>query len=417
MLARLQGYSFQLVIQLACPVYISQLPSICVLLTDFKTFCWNKRGILPGTSWHFSNISSDISAPWAHESTSLDINKAKGTLTSNARCIFCDNVTCFGTNECCWDRSHLQGFLNCSSLLACKAPRVQLTICFKVHSHIVFPSYTLQLPSACVLLTAFKKLCWNKLGILTETSWHFSNISRDISAPWAHESTSLDVNKANGMLTSNATCIFCDDVTCFGTNTCCWDRSHLQECFNCSSLLACKAPRVQLSTCYPISFSCIHLTASLCVLLAAFKIFCWNKQGILPGTSWHFSNISSDISAPWAHESFSLDVNKANGMLTSNATCIFCDNVTCFGTNTCCWDRSHLQECFNCSSLLACKAPRVQLSTCYPISLSYIHLTASLCLCPAGCFQEIILKQAGNFHWNKLAFLRHIKRHICSVGA
>ena len=54
------------------------------------------------------------------------------------------------------------------------------------------------------------------------------------------------------------------------------------------------------------------------------------------------------------------------------------------------------QECFNCSSLLAFKAARAQLSICFPISLSYIHLTASLCLCPAGCFQEILLKQAGN---------------------
>ena len=156
---------------------------------------------------------------------------------------------------------------------------------------------------------------------------------------------------------------------------------------------------------------------SISVLPTAFKTFCSNKQGILTGTSWHFSDISSDVSAPWAHESTSLDVYKGNGMLTSNARCVFCDNVACFGTNECCWDRSHLQGCLNCSSLLACKAPRVQLSTCCPISLSYIHLTASLSLCPAGCFQEIILKQAGNSHWNKLAFLRHIKRHICSVGA
>ena len=34
---------------------------------------------------------------------------------------------------------------------------------------------------------------------------------------------------------------------------------------------------------------------------------------------------------------------------------IFCENVSCFGTNKCCSNRSHLQECFNCSSLLACK--------------------------------------------------------------
>ena len=31
-------------------------------------------GLLTGTSWNFSEISNDISAPWAHESTSLDIS-------------------------------------------------------------------------------------------------------------------------------------------------------------------------------------------------------------------------------------------------------------------------------------------------------------------------------------------------------
>ena len=67
------------------------------------------------------------------------------------------------------------------------------------------------------------------MGLLTGTSWDFSNISRDISAMWAHESTSLDVNKATGMLTSNAKAakgIFCDSVTCFGTNKCCSNWSH-----------------------------------------------------------------------------------------------------------------------------------------------------------------------------------------------
>ena len=33
------------------------------------------------------------------------------------------------------------------------------------------------------------------------------------------------------------------------------------------------------------------------------------------------------------------------GMLTSNAKRIFCKNVTCFGTNKCCLNRSHLPEC------------------------------------------------------------------------
>ena len=66
---------------------------------------------------------------------------------------------------------------------------------------------------------------------------------------------------------------------------------------------------------------------------------------------------------------------------------------------------------------LLAKAPRVQLSTFSPISLSPIHLADSLYQCPADCFKDILLEQAGNSHWNKLAFLQHIKCHICSVGA
>ena len=155
------------------------------------------------------------------------------------------------------------------------------------------------------------------MGILTGRSWHFSNISSDISAPWAHESNSLDVCEANGMETSHAKRIFSNNVTCFGTNKCCLNGSHLSGCFKCSSFLACQAPRVQLS-----------------IGLTAFKTFCWNKLGILTGRS-HFSNISSDMYAPPAHESTSLDGNKANEMLTSHAKRIFCDRVTCFGTNKC----------------------------------------------------------------------------------
>ena len=68
-----------------------------------------------------------------------------------------------------------------------------------------------------------------------------------------------------------------------------------------------------------------------------------------------------------------------------------------------------LSGCFKCSSLLACKAPRVQLSIGFPISLSRIHLTASLYMFPPDCFQDILLEQAGNSHWKKLAFLQHIK--------
>ena len=96
------------------------------------------------------------------------------------------------------------------------------------------------------------------------------------------------------------------------------------------------------------------------------------------------------------------------GMETSHAKRIFSDNVTCFGKNKSCSNRNHLQECLKCSSLLACKAPRAQISICFPSSLSRIHLAASL-LCSPDCFQDILFEQAGNSHWKKLAFLRHVK--------
>jgi len=55
------------------------------LSTAFKTFCSIKRGTLTGTSWDFWDIASEISAPWEHGSTSLDVNKANGMLTSNTK--------------------------------------------------------------------------------------------------------------------------------------------------------------------------------------------------------------------------------------------------------------------------------------------------------------------------------------------
>ena len=77
-------------------------------------------------------------------------------------------------------------------------------------------------------------------GLLARTSCHFSNISRDITSLWVYGSTSFDINRADGMLASNAKCISRDNVTCFGSNKCPWSRGHLSWCFKCSSLLACK---------------------------------------------------------------------------------------------------------------------------------------------------------------------------------
>ena len=52
---------------------------------------------------------------------------------------------------------------------------------FQFVFRLVLPAYTLHLPSICVLPTAFKTFCSNKLGILTGRSWHFSDISRLIT--------------------------------------------------------------------------------------------------------------------------------------------------------------------------------------------------------------------------------------------
>ena len=68
------------------------------------------------------------------------------------------------------------------------------------------------------------------------------------------------------------------------------------------------------------------------------------------------------------------------------------------------------------SSALLFLLAKVQLSTLFPIGLSLIHLAASLYLCPADCFQDILFEQWGTARSNKLGFLKHIKRHICSVG-
>ena len=156
-------------------------------------------------------------------------------LTHNTKCIFCDNVTwtCFRTKKCCSNRSHPpECFIKAPHFLL---ERVQLSTCFQS----VFPAYTLQLAATaiCVLHPDLKKFCSNKRkralrALLTRTSWDISNKSGGISALRALLSTSIDVNKANGMLASNAQRIFCHNVTCFRTDNCCSNRSHLPEYFN-----------------------------------------------------------------------------------------------------------------------------------------------------------------------------------------
>ena len=175
------------------------------------------------------------------------------------------------------------------------------------------------------------------------------------------------------MLTSNTKGIFCDNVTCFGTNKSCSNRSHLQECFQYSSLLACKGTVSNLFSNWsfphtPCNFPLYYMFPANC-----FQNILFQQAGISHGKKLIKSDIASDISAPWEHGSTSLDVNKANGMLTSNTKGIFCDNVTCFATNQTCSNGSHLQECFQYSSLRAYKDTSFDVFS----NLSFLHTPCS----------------------------------------
>ena len=179
-------------------------------------------------------------------------------------------------------------------------------------------------------------------------------------------------------------------------------------CQSASSVPRFLLARVQLSICFPISLSRIHRTASLYLCPAdAFKTFCSNKLKIVTGTSWHFSDISSDMYASWAQES----TTKAPHLMSIRP--MECWLATLNASSAI---MSHALEqinaartgviCKSASSAPNCLLSRVQLSICHSISLSPIHLTASLYLwfCPPDCFQEIMFEQARTSHSNNLGF-------------
>ena len=185
---------------------------------------------------------------------------------------------------------------------------------FQLVLQFVFPTYTLQLPSILYVSCQL----FSKHSVPTS-----GNLSREKAGNFrTYQVTHLLcglMTVPHLMSTRLMECwlatlkAFCDNVTCFGTNKSC-SNSHLQECFQYSSLL-------QFPTCFPICLSHIHLATSLyiiCFLPTVFKTFCSNKGESLTGKSWEFSDIASDTPALWAHDGTSLDVNKANGMLTSN---------------------------------------------------------------------------------------------------
>ena len=277
--------------------------------------------------------------------------------------------------------------------------RVQLSIWFPICLSRIRLASLYLCPADCVQDILFQQAGnshWNKLGILTGTSWHFMAFLRHIKC---HICLYLLRMKVPHLMSTRPT----EGWLAMLRSSSAIMSDALQQTKAAPIGVICKsassAPHfllagVQLSIWFPICLSRIRLAASRCLCPAdCFQDILfqqagnshWNKLAF-HGSSPTYQVTYLLISAPY--ESTSLDVNKANGRLTSNAKVIFCDNVRCFATNKSCSNRCHLQECFKCSSLLACKAARVQLSTCFPIYIVFLVYTLHLpSLRPADCFQ------------------------------
>ena len=100
---------------------------------------------------------------------------------------------------------------------------------------------------------------------------------------------------------------------------------------------------------------------------------------------------------------------------TAYTTKIYNASVTCFGTKKCSWSKGHPSGCFKCSSLLAC------IGTAFN-SFSNWSFPHTPCSFPLSVSCRLLSRNSvrtmGNFslYRNKLGFLKHIKRHTCSVG-
>ena len=192
-----------------------------------------------------------------------------GILAGNAKRIFIfyDNVTCFGTNESCWNRSHLPEFF-------IKAPHFLLAwlLCFFTQTprFYIFLGGDLCNTHDCPgrnnsylslenkgWKMSFVFLVWHPPGFFSfsDMVWRLALLGKYQELCWASKATHFEIFQSHfgnprispfefllgtaswskkrdaGMLAGNAKRIFCDNVTCFGTNESCWNRSHLPEFF------------------------------------------------------------------------------------------------------------------------------------------------------------------------------------------
>ena len=94
---------------------------------------------------------SDMSASRLPEYSSLIVSTVNGKVTGDVTSIFCQSVTCLGTDQWCWDRNHMPGgFMNVSQYLLGK-------VCRKIWFQASLPHMHLQLARCCALQIASKK--------------------------------------------------------------------------------------------------------------------------------------------------------------------------------------------------------------------------------------------------------------------
>ena len=290
---------------------------------------------------------------------------ANGMLTSNAKGIFCYNVTCFATNKSCSKKSSVRVL---QVLLISRLQGYSFQLAFQC----VFTAYTLQLPFICVLQTAFSqdilfqpagKSHWNKLavhGISPKYQVAYLLCGR-MKVPHLMSIRPMECWLAT-LNASSATMSHALQQTKAAP------ISHLSGCFKCSSLLACKGTAFNLFSNY-IRLSRVHLASTL-FPADCFQEIIFEQQGNSDWNKFRFfghiklTNLLCGLMKV-SHLMILMSIRPMEGWLeTLRASSAIMS--LCFATNKSCSSRNHLSGCFKRSSLLACKAARVQLSTCFP---------------------------------------------------
>ena len=168
------------------------------------------------------------------------------------------------------------------------------------------------------------------------------------------------------MLTSNAKRIFCKNVTCFGTNKCCSNRSHLPECCikaphfllarvlcfftehprffylflggdvrNTPDCAGCNNSHFALERVEKCPFSLFSMASSLLLFVFGHgvetsRLGHVSAQELCQASRDSLEQVGIDVSSPCTHESNSLDDNPAKHarMKKTRSLCVMCGLLT-----------------------------------------------------------------------------------------